>query len=326
LTLRRAGALLFLFLSACGRNESGARVRFGIFQGAVVPHLALSLGYFTEEGLAVTFEELPGVAKLMEALLGGSADVITGTYEQAVQMAAEGREIRSFLTMLRCHGLVLAASPAGRIPVRRIEDLEGAVVGVTAPGSSTHFFVNYLLSKHGLRPGAVSAVGIGAGAGSVAALERGRVDAGVLMGNAFTLFRRRNPGAVILANTYSFEEVRRVFGVDTYPSSALLARAAWLEGNRSTARKLVAAMLKATRWAKAHTAEEVRERLPRAWRMEDAEADLEALRLLLALIPEDGAMTLESAEAVRRVVGVSLEKVRTARIDLSKTFTNEFLR
>jgi len=54
------------------------------------------------------------------------------------------------------------------------------VVGVTAPGSSTHMLINYLLVKHGLTPGDISAIGIGGGAGAAAAVEHGKVDAAIV--------------------------------------------------------------------------------------------------------------------------------------------------
>ena len=48
---------------------------------------------------------------------------------------------------------------------------------MTAPGSSTNMFVNILLAKDGLKPDAVSIIGVGAGAGAVAIMKRGEIDA-----------------------------------------------------------------------------------------------------------------------------------------------------
>ena len=52
-----------------------------------------------------------GGAKALQALVGGSADVVSGFYDHTIQMAAEGREIVAFVTMLRFPGLVLVTSP-----------------------------------------------------------------------------------------------------------------------------------------------------------------------------------------------------------------------
>src|SRR5271154_1240822 len=111
--------------------------------------LAQELGFYKDEGLAVTIEDFPGGAKALEALLGGSADVVCGFYDHTVQMAAQGKEVRAFVSVLRYPGLVaVSGSPA----VARIEDLKGKIVGVSAAGSSTQMFLNYLLVTHGMKP------------------------------------------------------------------------------------------------------------------------------------------------------------------------------
>ena len=50
-------------------------------------------------------------------------------------------------------------------------------IGVTAPGSSTHFMVQHLMVTHGLKRDDASFVGIGASASAVAAVQRGEIDA-----------------------------------------------------------------------------------------------------------------------------------------------------
>jgi NitT/TauT family transport system substrate-binding protein len=48
--------------------------------------------------------------------VGGSADVVSGFYDHTIQMAAEGRELVAFVTMLRFPGLVLVTSPQASAP------------------------------------------------------------------------------------------------------------------------------------------------------------------------------------------------------------------
>jgi NMT1-like family len=50
-------------------------------------------------------------------------------------------------------------------------------IGVTAPNSSSHFFVLYLMAKAGLAPGDVSFVGVGGGERAVNAMKTGEIDA-----------------------------------------------------------------------------------------------------------------------------------------------------
>ena len=63
--------------------------------------LAQALGYYEAEGLDVELQDFEGGAKALQALIGGSADVVSGYYDHTIQMAAEGREFVAFVTMLR---------------------------------------------------------------------------------------------------------------------------------------------------------------------------------------------------------------------------------
>ena len=56
-------------------------------------------------------QDFAGGSKALQALVGGSADVVSGFYDHTIQMAAEGRALTAFVTMLRFPGLVLVTSP-----------------------------------------------------------------------------------------------------------------------------------------------------------------------------------------------------------------------
>jgi len=287
--------------------------------------LAGLLGYYRQEGLAVTLEDFPGGAKALEALHGGSVEVVSGFYDHTIQMAAEGRPMTAFVTMLRFPGLALVVSPATRRPIRRIEDLAGATVGVSAPGSSTHLLVRYLVSRAGRGVDSFSAVGIGMSATAVAAVERGKVDAAVMSDPALALLARRAGPLRILADTRTADGVRATFGVDMYPASVLYSTSAWVAANRPTAQRLARALHRTLGWIQGHSAEEIMRAMPESFRGEDPGVYLEGLRQALPMYSPDGRMSEDGPEAVRKVLAVSLPKVREARIDLRATYTNEFV-
>ncbi len=249
----------------------GGRTQF-IYLSAT---LAGELGYFESEGLAVSLEDFPGGAKSLEALLGGSADVVCGFYDHTIQMAAQGRELREFVAVLRYPGLVVATTKPG---ITRIEDLKGKIVGVSAPGSSTHMFLNYLLTTHGLKPADVSTPSIGMGSTSVGAMTHGTVDAAIMTDPALEIVRKETPGLHILADTRTEAGVREVFGVETYPSVVLYSTAQWLAAHREEAGRLTRAMLRTMDWMRTHSPEEIRKRMPPEFRTNDVETDLEGLR------------------------------------------------
>ena len=74
-----------------------------------------------------------------------------------------------------------------------------------------------------------------------------------------------------------------------------------------------------------HTAEEIADRTPASFRGDDRTLYVDALKGSMSMFSPDGRMTEEGAEAVRKILAASIEKVRNATIDLSKTYTNEFL-
>src|SRR5438067_5465264 len=158
-------AVLAVVLVGCSRNPASVRLAVG-GQAALrffPVYLARELGLYEQQGLHVTIADLSGSAKAMQALMGGSADVAAGFYDQTIQMAGEGRRVKSFVTLTRYLGFVAAVAPGAKRKISRVEDLKGAVVGVAAPGSSGHLLLNFLLVSHGLAPSDVSVYSIGTG-------------------------------------------------------------------------------------------------------------------------------------------------------------------
>ena len=288
-------------------------------------YLARELGYFKDEGLSVDIQDLPGGSKNVQAMLGGSADVIGAVYEHTLWLAAENRPTRCFALFIDRPGLMLVVSPPAAQSLRTIADLKGRNVGVATPGSQSHFFVNYLLTRNGIAPESISAVGIGMGAAAVAAIERGKVDAAAITGSAIAVLQRRHPTLRVLANGCTAEGVKELFGLDNYPTHGLLAPDDWLNRNPSTAGKLAKAVQRASRWIREHSAEQILEKLPAEYRMEDAEADKDAIRMAISMTSVDGKIKREAAEAVRRVLSSSIEKIRTSNFDITSTYTNEFV-
>ncbi len=317
-------------LAGCGGKSGMPKVRLAtIGVGLQTLHAPISIaeamGYFKEEGLDVTLENLPSNSKTLQALIGGSVDVAGIHYMQTIQMAAEGQRLRTFFLMTHRGGFVLAVAPAAAAKIRRVEDLKGAVIGVPSPGSPTHLNLNYLLLTHGIKPSEVSTVGTGVAAAAVSAVESGRVDAAALSGGDHFRLLRRNPALRILMDTTTVAGMREAYGTDALPTGALAARQEWLDGNPDTARRLARALARANQWILTHTPEEIRERFPEGLRSEDAAADIEIIRWSLPTYTTGGRMPEGAPEAMKRVLDMTLDNVRNAKIDLGATWTNAFL-
>lgn len=321
-----------VFVLGCSRPAShGDHVRIAVGgqnQLVYLPTtLARELGFYREEGLDVELQDHQGGAKALESLLGGSADVVSGFYDHTIQMAADRRALVAFVTMLRFPGLVLTTSPQASAAVTRIEDLRGRVAGVTAVGSSSQMLLTYLLRKHDVPVESVSVIGVGAVATAIAAVERGRVDAAMMADPAFTMLSRRTSALRLLADLRSADGVQQALGTSTYPASVLYAPDDWIRGHRDTTARLARAIVRTLAWMQTHSPEEIAARMPADFRGGgDDTVYTEALRNSMAMFSPDGVMASDGAEAVHTVLAASIDKVSHATIDVSATYTNEFVR
>src|SRR3989440_2513077 len=106
--------------------------------------LAERLGTFKEQGLDVTVNDFAGGAQSLQALIGGSVDVVTGAYEHNIRMQAKGQDVRAVIELGRFPGIVLGVRKDRAAAYKSAADLKGMRIGVSAPGSSTNFFAMYL--------------------------------------------------------------------------------------------------------------------------------------------------------------------------------------
>ncbi|HEV3141041.1 MAG TPA: ABC transporter substrate-binding protein, partial [Vicinamibacterales bacterium] len=287
--------------------------------------LAQELGFYRDEGLDVELQDFAGGAKALQAAVGGSAEIVSGFYDHTIQMAADGKAFVAFVTMTRYPGLVLAVSPRNSDRVATIEDLKGRVAGVTTAGSSSQMLLNYLLQRHGVPVDSVSVTSIGSAATAIAAMEHGTVAAGMMADPAFTMLAKRNAGVRVLADLRTSDGIRDAFGTSSYPGAVIYANADWIAAHHETALRVARAIVKTLRWMQSHSAAEIAAKSPKEFRGDDDAMYGEAIQQSMAMFSPDGAMAADGAEAVHKLLAGSVEKVRAAKIDLSKTYTNDLI-
>ncbi len=204
------------------------------------------LGYFKEQGLDVTINDFRGGAQSLQALVGGSVDVVTGAYEHTIRMQAKGQAIRAVIELGRFpwHRAGRAQGESGGLQVSRRP--EGAKIGVSAPGSSTNFFVMYLMSKAGLKPADASYIGVGIGPSAVAAMKKGEIDAISNLDPMMTKLEQDGDIKVV-ADTPKREGTARIFG-GSNPAAVLYARQDFIDKNPNTMQALVNAFHKTLKW------------------------------------------------------------------------------
>jgi NitT/TauT family transport system substrate-binding protein len=286
--------------------------------------LAKQLGEFEKAGVDVNMVDFKGGSQALTAVLGGSADVVSGYFDHCVNLASKGQELKAIVVYDRYPGLVLVVSPKQTGTIKSVKDLAGKKVGVSAPGSSTHYFLNYILKKNGIDTGSIGVIGVGLGASAVAAMEQGSIDAAVMLDPAVTQLGGRNKDLRILVDTRTQKDTIEVFGGE-YPGGALYTRADWIEKNPKVAQGLVTGIINTLKWIHSHTPEEIMAKMPEELVGADKGLYLAALKATLPMYSQTGRMDPKGAEAVLAVFSQSSPDVAKANIDLSKTYTNQFV-
>jgi NitT/TauT family transport system substrate-binding protein len=198
------------------------------------------------------------------------------------------------------------------------------IVGVSAPGSSTVFFLKYILAKNGVDPNSVAVIGVGLEATAVAAMEQGSVDAAIMLDPAITVLQGKFKDLKIFSDTRTQKDTVSVFGGE-YPGGALYSRADWIAKNTKTTQALTNAIVATLKWIHSHSPEEIMAKMPAEYVGADKALYLAALKNTLPMYSETGKMDPKGAEAVLAVFSQSVPEIAKAHIDLSKTYTNSFV-
>ncbi|KAA0073713.1 ABC transporter substrate-binding protein [Tardiphaga sp. P9-11] len=319
-------SLLSLFLVHPAAAQT--KVTIAIGGGACLCYLptvlAKQLGEYEKAGLAVELVDLKGGSDALKAVLGGSADVVSGYFDHCVNLAAKKQELQSFVVYDRYPGLVLVVSPKHTGKITSIKDLAGKKVGVSAPGSSTDFFLKYQLKKNGLDPAGTAVIGVGLGATAVAAMEQGQIEAAVMLDPAVTVLQGSHKDLTILSDTRTQKDTLAVFSGE-YPGGALYSTTAWVKGHEREVQGLTNAIMNTLKWIHSHTPEEIMAKMPEGIVGKDKELYLAALKNTLPMYSETGLMDPKGAAAVLAVFSEGSPEVAKANIDVSKTYTNKYV-
>ena len=282
------------------------------------------LGYFKEEGLDVEISDLPGGARALQALVGGSADVVTGAFDHTIQMQAKNQPIRFMVQLGRFPGFVLGLVGPKAASYRGPADLKGMKIGVTAPGSRARFvLVLHMMAQAGLKADDAAFLGVGSGATAVAAAKRGEIDALVSVDPVINLLDSEKV-IRIAADTRTMEGTRSVYG-GPYPAAVLYIPPSYIQNNPKTVQSLVNAFVRGLKWIASHSAEDIAKAMPPEHALGNMDLYVRSIRSSIPMYSPDGRLSRESADTALKVLREFDTAVRDARIDVTKTYTDSFL-
>src|SRR4051794_1758284 len=260
-----ATALMLLMHGAGAQAQPGqGKVRLVVGGKSAIFYLPLSvterLGYFKELGVDAEIADVQSGARALQSLIGGSADVGVGTFDHTIQMQAKGQPVVAVLQYGLYPGFVLGTLASKAIAYAGPQSLKGLKIGVTSPGSSTHFMAAYMLVRSGLRADDASFIGTGVTSTAVAAARRGEIDAIVSSDPMMSLMQ--SEGLVkVVADTRTLEGTQAVYG-GPYPGGVVYMTPGFIEKNPRTVQAVVTAFVRALKWMASYSAEDIAKAMP----------------------------------------------------------------
>jgi NitT/TauT family transport system substrate-binding protein len=220
-------------------------------------------------------------------------------------------------------GFVLGVLTAKAGNYRSHADLKGFKIGITAPGSSTHFMARYLMAKAGLKPTDASFVGVGGGPAAVAAVANGEVD--VIANLDPVITRLQQDGLIKIVVDARFPRVNyEVFG-GTNPAAVLYAKQGFIAAHPNTIQALVNAFYKTLKWIATATTDEIIATVPTDYFLGDRDIYLKALRANLLVYSKNGLITRQGMRNALAMLSAFDPELKDASIDLDKTFDELFV-
>jgi len=332
-----ASIMLVLLLSACGSSSTGSngnssngsgpiplRIMVGgISKQIYLPNeLAQRLGYFRQQGLDVTLIDEPSGQSSEDEVLAGQVDAGSGSYNHTIELQALGKSITEVVQLDIAPGEaeMVSAKEAGQI--HSFADLRGKNLGVTELGSGTQTLTEYMLLKAGVPIDQVHFIPVGAGDTFIAAMQQGKIDAGMTTEPTISRLVQTGVGKV-LVDLRTTESTQAALG-GNFPWICVFMKTDYVNSHRDVVQKMVNAYVKTLKWIHSHTAEQIADMMPADYYAGNKALYVTALQNQLGIFSPDGTMPGDGPSFTLGYEQQTDENVKGKQIDLSQTFTNTF--
>jgi NitT/TauT family transport system substrate-binding protein len=325
-TLLAAAVVAPAALRAQGSKPEKNKVSIAVGGKAAFYHLPLTiseqLGYFKAEGLDVEITDFAGGDKALQALVAGSADVVSGAYEHTINMQARNQAIQSIVLMGRAPQIAMGVSTKAMPNYRTVADLRGKKIGVAAPAGTTSIVSNLVLSRGGIRSNEVSYVDVGTSVGALAAVRSGQVEAICNTDPVMTMLEQKGEVRII-SDTRTLKGTQEVFG-GPMPAACLCTHAGFVRNHPNTCQALANAVVHGLKWLQTAGPSDIIKTVPENYLLGDRALYLASFNKLREALALDGLLPEEGARVALKALASFDSAVRADRIDLARTYTNDF--
>lgn len=325
LTLRAALALCAGFTALATHADEKITIMVGGIEKQIYlpARLAQQLGYFEQQGLEVELQSEPAGVNAENQMLAGAVQGVVGFYDHTIDLQAKGKAAVSVVQFSQAPGEVEMVASAKADVIKSPADFKGRTLGVTGLGSSTNFLTQYLASANGVKPSEITTIPVGAGSTFIAAMKQGRIDAGMTTEPTISHLIKENL-AKVLVDLRTPEGTQKALG-GLYPAACLYMPDAYVASHHEQVQKLVNAFVKTLKFINTHSAEEIASWMPADYYAGDKSAYIAALAAGKTMFTVDGRMPPSGPPTVLKVLQGFDKEVQGKTIELSKTFTTEFV-
>nr|WP_235813466.1 MULTISPECIES: ABC transporter substrate-binding protein [Brucella] len=285
--------------------------------------LTEKLGYFKDEGLDVELINSRAGVDAENELLAGAAQAVVGFYDHTIDLQSKGKFIQSIVQFSQAPGEVELVSSKYADQIKSPADFKGHTLGVTGLGSSTDFLTQYLAMRNGLKQGDYTLLPVGAGNTFIAAFKQDAVQAGMTTEPTVANMLKSGDAKVLVDMRTPDKTIEALGG--PYPAASFYVQSAWLETHKEDAQKLANALVKTMRYIASHSAEEIADQMPKDYYVGDKDLYVKGLAEGKAQYTPDGRMPKDGPETVLKVLATFKKPLQEKQVDLSKTFTTEFV-
>jgi len=279
-------------------------------------------GFYKAEGLDVEISDFAGGSRALAAVVGGSADVVSGAYEHTINLQQKGQMFQAFVLQGRAPQMAIGVSSKTMAGYKSVTDLKGKKIGVSAPGSSTNMMASFMLANAGLKASDVSFVGVGTGAGAVTALRSGQIDAISNVEPVMTMLQQSGDIRIV-ADMRTMKGTQDFLG-GPMPAACLYAPLTFVQKYPNTAQALASAIIRANRWIESVGPSELIRTEPESYLLGDRGIYLATFNAIRDSISRDGLIPDEGSKTALKLLEASTPKWDKTKVDLAKTYTNEF--
>ncbi|HEY3508642.1 ABC transporter substrate-binding protein [Kribbella sp. NPDC051137] len=286
--------------------------------------LAKQLGYYDKVGVNVALVgEGAGVDATTE-MMAGKVQGTGGFYDHTIALQAQGKNAEAVVSMLQVPGEVELCRSDLQGTVHSPKDWKGRHLGITDVGSSTDFLTQYLGTQNGIDPSQTTRIGVQAGNTFIAAMQHKQIDCGMTTEPTVSKLLQDK-------TAYILEDMRTAAGATkslggTYPATSLYMQTSWVQSHKDVVQKLVTAYVATLKWIQTHTAAQIADQMPADYYAGVGKAAYTAaLDSEKGIFNPTGIMPADGPKTCLAVLGAFNPKVKGKSIDLTKTYTNEFV-